>query len=228
VPDTEAARGRGDTPVTDDDLRAALAAADPVRSTDLHADDVDAAGFDAADFDPVTSPRARELLERTMHHHPGITDPPSPTTQASPTRDTGTGSSARPAAGMRRPLLAAAAAACRPGWRRGGVPRLERRGRLPEGRRPGAGAGPAGRRSRPAVVPAGQRGGPRAAAARLRRHRDGRHRRRGAARGGPLVPRRRRHDGRAAQPRALRRRRSSAPPTSGSARTTWCPPTRAP
>ena len=41
--------------MTDDDLRAALAAADAVRAADLDADPC-----------PLTSPRARELLERTM------------------------------------------------------------------------------------------------------------------------------------------------------------------
>ncbi len=64
--------------MTDDDLRAALAAADPARSADL---------------DPLTSPRARELLERAM-----TSDllTPAPSTDPGPSR---------------RPWLAAAAAA---------------------------------------------------------------------------------------------------------------------
>lgn len=69
-----------------DDLRAALAAADPVRSTDLD-----------APFDPLTSPRARELLERTMAT-------PTLTTPGPADRSAG-----RPS--DRRPWLAAAAAA---------------------------------------------------------------------------------------------------------------------
>jgi hypothetical protein len=69
-----------------DDLRAALAAADPVRSADL---------------DPSTSPRARELLERTM---------------ATPTTDLRTDLRTdlpghRRTTPSRRPWLAAAAAA---------------------------------------------------------------------------------------------------------------------
>ena len=69
--------------MTDDDLRAALAAADPVRSADL---------------DPMTSPRARELMERAMAH-PVLTDAGSePTAARTPTP-------------TRRPWLAAAAAA---------------------------------------------------------------------------------------------------------------------
>ena len=66
--------------MTDDDLRAALAAADPARSTDL---------------DPLTSPRARELLERAMTSDL-ITPAPAPSPQP---------------ALSRRPWLAAAAAA---------------------------------------------------------------------------------------------------------------------
>lgn len=66
--------------MTDDDLRAALAAVDPARSADL---------------DPLTSPRARELLERVM-----TSDLITPTPAASPD-----------AAPSRRPWLAAAAAA---------------------------------------------------------------------------------------------------------------------
>lgn len=67
--------------MTDDELRAALAAADPARSAAL---------------DPMTSPRARELLERAM-----TSDLSTPTTTG-PTR------AARPS---RTPWLAAAAAA---------------------------------------------------------------------------------------------------------------------
>ena len=67
--------------MTDDDLRAALAAADPARSTDL---------------DPLTSPRARELLERAMTSDTTTT---APTFPAEPTRPS------------RTPWLAAAAAA---------------------------------------------------------------------------------------------------------------------
>ena len=66
-----------------DDLRAALAAADPVRSADL---------------DPSTSPRARELLERTMA---APTTAPTTVNQATE----------RPSTPSRRPWLAAAAAA---------------------------------------------------------------------------------------------------------------------
>lgn len=67
--------------MTDDDLRAALAAADPARSADL---------------DPLTSPRARELLERAMTSDPSTDSSTSP--QVERTRS-------------RRPWLAAAAAA---------------------------------------------------------------------------------------------------------------------
>ena len=67
--------------MTDDDLRAALAAADPARSADL---------------DPLTSPRARELLERAMTSD--LTDTPAPA-PADPDRPS------------RTPWLAAAAAA---------------------------------------------------------------------------------------------------------------------
>jgi hypothetical protein len=67
--------------MTDDDLRAALAAVDPVRSTDL---------------DPMTSPRARELMEHAM---------------ATPTTDLRTDGSAAAGSSTRRPWLAAAAAA---------------------------------------------------------------------------------------------------------------------
>jgi len=66
--------------MTDDDLRAALAAADPARSADL---------------DPLTSPRARELLERAM-----TSDLITPTSAPSPDSTP-----------SRRPWLAAAAAA---------------------------------------------------------------------------------------------------------------------
>ena len=66
--------------MTDDDLRAALVAADPARSADL---------------DPLTSPRARELLERAMTSDL-ITPTPAPSPDAAPSR---------------RPWLAAAAAA---------------------------------------------------------------------------------------------------------------------
>jgi hypothetical protein len=69
--------------VSDDDLRAALAAADPARSADL---------------DPSTSPRARELLERTMS---------TPTTAPTTTDQRAD----RPTTPSRRPWLAAAAAA---------------------------------------------------------------------------------------------------------------------
>jgi hypothetical protein len=77
--------------VTDDDLRAALAAADPVRSADL---------------DPLTSPRTRELMERTMT---------TPTTPTTPTTDLRSHESAarpadRPTTSARRPWLAAVAA----------------------------------------------------------------------------------------------------------------------
>ncbi len=67
--------------MTDDDLRAALAAADPARSADL---------------DPLTSPRARELLERAMTSDLSTPIAPSPTEPARPSRT---------------PWLAAAAAA---------------------------------------------------------------------------------------------------------------------
>ena len=68
--------------MTDDDLRTALAAADPVRSADL---------------DPLTSPRARELLERAMTTP--LTTPDRAATGPSTLSPT------------RRPWLAAAAAA---------------------------------------------------------------------------------------------------------------------
>lgn len=67
--------------MTDDDLRAALAAADPARSADL---------------DPLTSPRARELLERAMTSDLTTSVPTAP---ADPDRPS------------RTPWLAAAAAA---------------------------------------------------------------------------------------------------------------------
>lgn len=67
--------------MTDDDLRAALAAADPARSADL---------------DPLTSPRARELLERAMTSDLSTPIAPAPE---------------EPARRSRTPWLAAAAAA---------------------------------------------------------------------------------------------------------------------
>ena len=55
--------------MTDDDLRAALAAADPAGSADL---------------DPLTSPRARELLERAMTSDLSTPIAPSPTEPEQP------------------------------------------------------------------------------------------------------------------------------------------------
>jgi hypothetical protein len=233
--------------VTDDDLRAALAAADPVRSTDLHADDLDAAGLAPAGsapagFDPVTSPRARELLERIMaspttepspatEHSPSTeqspTTEPSRTTRASPTRITGTGSSARPAAAMRRPWLAAAAAAVVLGG--GGAAYLASSDEAAPGGSPGRelalalpGGDPALQSCLPvsaevlAPLPVAFAGTATAVAdgeVRLEVDR--------WYRGGDATTVLLRNPGR-------RLRRWSAPPTSGSARTTWCPPTRAP
>jgi hypothetical protein len=57
--------------MTDDDLRAALAAADPARSADL---------------DPLTSPRARELLERAMTSDLSTPIAPAPAEPTRPSR----------------------------------------------------------------------------------------------------------------------------------------------